>query len=232
MRIKKVCRLFKRGSVCVTGMRGSGKDMLTANVIARRKADYVSNVDYKIKKGFYQEFDYDKINLNGNTYDDLLHKRVKPYSYPYINGSDIYLSDTGVYFPSQYCNELNKKYPSLPLFFALSRQLGDCNVHVNVQNLGRVWDKLREQSDIYIRCRYCLYLFGFVVQGITLYDKAQSCQDRVKPCRLQSPLFNKQSKTMIRMYRDNHFNTHGMVKIKFCFIVIGQNMILITLSLC
>lgn len=148
MRISKIVRMFKNGSVCVTGQRGTGKDMLTSNVVARRKTPYVGNIDYKCNKSMFQPFHYEFISLSGNTCHDLLSGNVKPYEFPYIDGSDIYLSDTGVYFPSQYCNELNKRYPSLPLFMALSRQLGTgCNVHVNVQNLGRVWDKIREQSD-------------------------------------------------------------------------------------
>ena len=216
MRIKKVVRMFRKGSVCVTGQRGTGKDMLIANVVCRRNEPYVSNIDYKSKKAQYQPFCYDFISLNGNTHNDLLTGTIKPYEFPYISGSDIYLSDIGVYFPSQYCNDLNKRYPSLPLFMALSRQLGDgCSVHLNVQNLGRAWDKIREQSDQYIMCRYCFVIFGFVFQGITIYDKADSCQARIKPCRLQSPLFNKTSKTMIRMYRDNFYNAHGTVKNKF-----------------
>lgn len=215
MSIKKIIRLYNRGSVCVTGERGSGKDMLQANVIFRRKKPYVSNINYRCQDSFYQDFDYENINLSGNTYKDILNCDVDYYEYPYIMGSDIYISDIGVYFPSQYCNELNKAYPSLPLFFALSRQLGRCNVHLNVQNLGRAWDKIREQSDTYIRCRYCHVFFGLVFQGITLYDKAQSCQDRVKPFKMSKPLINRESKTMISLYRDSFFNTHGMVKNMF-----------------
>lgn len=212
MRLIKVVKMFAKGSVCVTGQRGTGKDMLTANVIARRKCPYVANVDYCSDKSLYQEFDYECISLSGNTYHNLLTGDIVPYEFPYLNGSDIYLSDIGVYFPSQYCNELNKRYPSLPLFMALSRQLGDCNVHLNVQNLGRAWDKIREQSDQYITCRYCYVVFGFVLQGITIYDRADSCQSRIKPCRVPSPLFNRTSKTMIRLHKDNFYNSHGSVK--------------------
>ena len=45
MRFKRIIRYFKRGNVCVTGLRGTGKDLLMGNVIARRKKNYVSNLN-------------------------------------------------------------------------------------------------------------------------------------------------------------------------------------------
>lgn len=39
----------------------------------------------------------------------------------------------------------------MPIFYALSRHLYNNNIHVNVQNLGRLWLKLREQADSFIR---------------------------------------------------------------------------------
>ena len=217
MRFSKIVKLFKRGSVCVTGLRGCGKDVLFGNVIARRSDEpYVSNLDY----GFdYYKWDYNNINLSGNTYDNLLHGNIKIYEYPYPIGSDIYLSDCGIYFPSQYCSELNKKYPSMPMYMALSRQISHNNVHINVQNLNRAWDKIREQSDIYIMCNWCLVIFGFVLQSVTLYDKYESCVNRVKPCRVTRPLlcFDKTALSQIDIYLDNFYNQHGSVKKKLLF---------------
>ena len=46
---RKILTLFKKGNVSICGLRGTGKDMLTANVIARRKRPYISNIDYNIK---------------------------------------------------------------------------------------------------------------------------------------------------------------------------------------
>jgi hypothetical protein len=62
MRFKKIIRMFEDGNVCVTGLRGRGKDMLMSNVVVRRKKPYVSNVDYKGKKARFKRFyplDYD-----------------------------------------------------------------------------------------------------------------------------------------------------------------------------
>lgn len=70
---------------------------------------------------------------------------MKAYEYPYPDGTDIYIADAGIYFPSQFCNELNRDYKYFPTFMALTRHLGEANVHFNVQNLNRVWDKIRSK---------------------------------------------------------------------------------------
>ena len=216
MNFKKIVRLFEDGNVCVTGLRGTGKDLLTANVVVRRNKPYVSNMDYG---GYYAPLDIQKINLGENTYREFISGKLKHYEFPYARGSDIYISDVGIYFPSQYCNELNKEFKYLPGYMALSRQVSHNNFHINVQNLNRAWDKIREQSDIYIRCRRCIYIpiVNWVLQFITIYDKYDSCVNRVAPCRVSSPLFNKQGKAQVDTYRDNFYNTHGSVKNRILF---------------
>ena len=195
--------------------------MLMSNVVVRRKAPYISNLDYtglkanrKTGELLYQELDFKKLNMGENTYKDLLENNIKYYKFPYVSGSDVYISDAGIYFPSQYCNELNRDYKHLPTYFALSRQVSHNNVHVNVQNLNRCWDKIREQSDIYIRCRKCICIFGkLVIQWITLYDKYQSCLDRVEPARISIPLIaSREVKQQAELYLDKYHNTYGSVK--------------------
>lgn len=91
-----VKRLFKRGNVCVTGLRGTGKDLIFGNVIhSRKKEPYVSNLDYG---GKYNEFFYQDVDLGGNTYDTMLSGPLF-YEYPFDPGTDIYISDVGCYFP-------------------------------------------------------------------------------------------------------------------------------------
>lgn len=171
MRFRRIIRYFKRGNVSVCGLRGRGKDMLMANVVVRRRKPYVSNVDYG---GEFIRFDPNLINLSGNTYKSFLSGNVVPYCFPYEDGTDFYISDVGVYFPSQYCSELNKQFPHIPAFMALTRHLGDCNFHYNVQNLNRCWDKIREMSDIYIMCRRCIVILGLVFQTVRIYEKYDS----------------------------------------------------------
>lgn len=211
MLIRSVIKLFESGNVCVTGLRGTGKDVLFGNVISRRNAPYVSNIDYG---GYYTKVNLKDITLSDNKFTNFIEGDLHEYVYPYARGSDVYISDVGVYMPSQFCNELNKLYQGLSSYQALSRQVSRNNFHINVQNLNRAWDKIREQSDIYIRCRRCFVLFKgkLVIQAITTYDKYQSCLDRVKPCRIRVPMLNKEAQTNARIYRDNFFNQHGEVR--------------------
>lgn len=210
--MKKIIKLFNDGNVCVVGMRGTGKDVLFGNVINRKKQLYVSNLNYDMGMR-YIPYDYNLIKIN-NTYKNLNDGNINAYVWELPPGTDIYLSDVGVYFPSQYCNELNKLYSDMPIYQALSRQLARNNFHVNCQNLNRVWDKIREQSDTYIMCNWCKVLFGkIVIQKITIYDKYSSCVERVKPCRISVPLLaDKITKQTARQYLDNWVNTHGSVK--------------------
>lgn len=213
MRFNKIVRMFKDGNVCVCGLRGSGKDVLTGNVIARRNVPYVSNLNYTDGKNF-QELDFDKIDVGKNTWRNLIKGNPRYYKFPYEPGSDIYISDVGIYMPSQYCSELNKEFPHLPTYMALSRQVSHNNFHINVQSLNRAWDKIREQSDQYIRCRWCKVLFGkIVLQKITIYDKYQSAVDRVQPCRIRMPFLGKaEVKQQAELYLDKFYNTYGSVK--------------------
>lgn len=217
MRFKIIIKLFESGNVCVTGLRGTGKDVLCGNVIARRKKDYVSNLDYTNGHHFHL-LEYSALDMGKNDYKNLLNGDIHYYAYPYPQGSDVYISDAGIYFPSQYCNELNRDYKYFPTYFALSRQVSHNNMHINVQNLNRCWDKIREQSDIYIRCRRCIVIFGFVLQWITIYDKYQSCLDRVEPCRISVPLMaSREVKQNAQIYLDKFRNTYGSIKTRILF---------------
>lgn len=216
MRFKKIVKLFKKGNVSVSGLRGTGKDVLFGNVIARRRKEaYISNLNYG---GAHFPFDISKLNLGGNTWKNFLVGNVSNYVFPYPSGSDVYISDAGVYFPAQHVTELNKSYDSLVAYQALSRQVSHNNVHFNAQNLNRVWDKIREQSDIYINCEGCwvsprLPLLGSIVfQRVTLYEKYESCVSRVRPCRIRVPLFNKVAKMNARIRIDEFNNQHGKVR--------------------
>lgn len=222
MNLKKLdSKFFARGNVCVDGLRGRGKDMLMANIVFRRNEPYIANIDYKCrtktKRGnVHIPLDLSALDVKNN-YKNLNIDSIVPYDYPYPEHCDIWISDSQVYFPSQYNGELNKMFPNLPNFFALSRQLGNANIHVNVQNLNRVWDKIREQSDFYIKCRSCRVIGSIVVQKITVYDKAQSCIDRVEPFRkLKPPFFAKQEvKAQYRVKNEELFRkfkeTYGSV---------------------
>lgn len=210
MNMKKILKLFRAGNVCVCGLRGRGKDMLFSNVVVRRGLPYVSNTDYG---GDYIPFDAMRYDCGGNTYENFLSGDLYHYEYPHEDGTDIYVSDAGVYFPAQHCKELNKRYGFISTFVALTRQLGCCNMHFNVQNLNRVWDKIREQSDIYIMCNWCKVLFGsLVIERVTVYENYESAVNRVPPYRKPRVRMNAERRFSLQMDRHKYRVQHGDIK--------------------
>lgn len=202
-------------NVMIDGERGTGKDMLFSNVIARRRAPYyISPVDYKITNKIFKKR-WIKLDLNKlithNGYKNFITGNFVYYFYPYKDNVDIYLPDCGVYFPAQYCNELNRDYKDIPTFIALSRHLGECNIHCNTQSLNRVWDKLREQSSTYIHCLSCKVVFGYVFQRIRIYERYDSALQRIAPFRAPfSP--NKETRALYNAQRVAYQNQHGFIK--------------------
>lgn len=215
--VRFLIKKFEKGNVMVTGEKGSGKDVMFGNVIARIKRPYISNCDFT-KDDRYIPIDFSKLTVGYNDYRNFIAGTVKYYEYPYPDGYHIWISDAGNYLPSHYCSQLDKAYPYLPTLFSLIRQLGDCQIHTNSQAFERVWNKLREQgSDCFIRCDKCTVLFGkIVIASYYLYDKAESCQARVKPCRISMPLFaNREQRLQIKMYLDKFYNQYGTVQKRF-----------------
>ena len=210
--MKKIIKLFEEGNVSVCGLRGKGKDMLFANVVMRRDIPYISNTDYG---GKFIPLDFDKLNCQ-NTWKNFLTGKLNHYEYPYEDGVDIYHGDGGVYLPSQYQAELCKEYGHVPIYMAISRHLGDCNFHYNVQNLNRMWDKVREQSDTYIRCVGCKVLFGkLVIQKVIIYEDYDSAVKRVPPFRLKRPWFNPDRIQTWDIQKQNYQIAHGKVEPRF-----------------
>lgn len=215
MRFKNVIKLFNSGNVCVVGMKGRGKDLLFGNVIARKKKPYVSNLDYS-KNKLFNKFDSSLFDVK-NDWKNLNKGIIYKYVFPFPDKTDVYISDVNLYYPSYDVFDLNKVYKGFINFMALSRQLGNSCVHINSQNLNRAWDKLREQSDIFILCKRCLYIpiLNIVIQRIYIYDKMESCINRVKPCKVHVPRgASKVDKQNIQAVLDNFHNTYGDIKNK------------------
>lgn len=219
MNFSRILHLFESGNVCVCGERGAGKDMLFANVIARRNLEYISNCEYPKKYGLpikFNPLDFSKLDCGGNTYDNFMKGTILPYDYPYPLGVDVYITDVGVYMPSQFCSELNRSYKHVPTFMALSRHLAECNVHINVQNLNRAWDKLREQSRTYITCLKCFPLklgkLQLVIQKVRIYERAESCVNNVPVLRLPWYIRFSKDRMLSRLYKLNYEVQHGRIE--------------------
>ena len=207
--MRKIIKLFEKGNVSVCGLMGSGKDVLFGNVIARRRKPYISNTDYG---GDRIVFDPNMLNFQ-NTWRNFMEGRIKHFVYPYADGIDFYVSDLALYAPSQYQADLCKDYPYFPFSMALVRQVCGGWFHFNVQNLNRAWDKIREQSDTYIRCIWCKFFFGcIVVQKVILYEKYESALNRVPPFRLRKPLINPTRLQLWEIQKLNYEISYGSVE--------------------
>lgn len=212
MTIKKVSKIFARHSVGVFGEKGSGKDLLFGNVIARRKLPYVSNTNYG---GKFSPLKLEDIQCGGNTYRNFLTGKLNQFVCPYVDKTDVYLADAGIYFPSQYCNELNRDHKEVTVYEAISRHLNRGAIHYNTQFLGRVWDKIREQCSRYIMCVWSVYICGIVIQKIRIYEKYDSAANKVLPWRVRLPLFaNRSMKLSYDLASQSYHNTHGFIKEK------------------
>lgn len=188
---------FKNVNVIVVGKKGTGKDLLFNKVINKRKSFYYANIPYNNKWGF-QIITPKDISIEPNTYEQFLENQLTKVERKYYENKDIYLSDGGIILPSYMDSTLYKKYKSLPVYYALSRHLYNSNIHVNVQNLGRVWKALREQADFYCVCKKTYKLpFLFITKVIT-YDKYQSVENGLLP--MKNSLFNKEQRALYQQY--------------------------------
>ena len=188
---------FKAGNVIVFGQKGKGKDLIFQKVIRLRRKKYFSNMNYGYN---YNHINLVELELGNNTYENFIAGNVeKIEKNEQLEGADIYISDAGIYLPAQYHYLLDKKYKSLPVFYALSRHLYNNNVHVNVQALNRVWDKLREQADSYFKALCTFKFCGLLFTKVRYYETYQTASENRAPMRRR--LLNKYSKGLADEYQ-------------------------------
>jgi hypothetical protein len=133
---------------------------------------YLSNIDY----GYgVRQIDLTELKLKDEktgkliTYDDVLTGRVKKMliiKNVDFEGLDLYISDAQIGLPNTEHNSLDKMFPWLPVFIALSGQLYNMNIVVNTQEYIRLWTKLRGQQDAYFRALKTVPLNKSKVQKI------------------------------------------------------------------
>lgn len=208
----RVKSAFENGNVIVTGRKGYGKDILFNAVINWRKKDYHSNLNYG---GNYHAFDIKDLELTPNTYHNFINGNIeKVNKNQAFEKADIYISDGGVYLPSQADYLLHKTYPSLPITYALNRHLYDNGIHVNAQRIERIWKALREQADYFILMRKRpLKLPFFMVLFTTEYDRYESAKRELQP--MNNTLFNKYSKAEKDLFRANNgFVKNGLLIVR------------------
>lgn len=206
---KFLIKTFESGSVIVTGHKRRGKDMLFSYIVNRRKKPCLSNMKYSEETTIV---DVQDLNLGPNDYRHFIEGDIKKIKkQKEWEGQDYYLGDGGIYLPSQHQSDLVKIYPTLPLFYAISKQLYDMNIHVNVQNLNRLWDKLREHGDYYIECRGCKKIIGRIFRlKCTYYDKYESALQRLEPFKVDRRILrkDKQQQALKRQFQ----STNGTIR--------------------
>lgn len=190
---------IKEDSLIICGRKGKGKSKVMSKMTALdKKTGYLSNIDFKHKG---QEIVKIKdINCGENTYEKFLEGEIVPFEkHESWEGKPVYIDDAGVYLPNYADSSLKKKYPSLPIAYALWRHLYNAPIHMNCQDVERPWKILKEQADGFILCRGTVRLpFGFHFVRCTYYSKLVSCKAELKP--LNPLLFNKYSKAEVQQY--------------------------------
>ena len=196
-------KYFELGNVIVFGKKRKGKDLLFNKVINARKRIYYANMPYN-RNGFNQ-LEMRELNIN-TTYNDFIEGNIKKCDSPLkYDNTDYYISDAGIYLPSQYDNILSKEYKTLPIIYALSSQVFKCNIHINTQALNRVWLKLREQADTYIKVKKTIKIFNLFITFYTIYDKYSSAEKDKYECEngfIKNAFIIQQKK---HIYYDTHY---------------------------
>lgn len=203
---------FSSGNALVYGKRRKGKDLLFQNVIARRHEDYFSNISYGYK---YNNISLSELSVAPNTYDNMINDDIRTsVKNLKLEGKDIYISDGAIYLPSQYHDKLIKKYPSMPIFYAVQGHLYNNRTHVNYNgSFNRLWDKLREQAEEFFLVLYSINLgFGFITV-VRYYELMASAESRILPFSRKMVLEGGDVRAQRKLYQA----THGMIKTLYTF---------------
>lgn len=186
---------FKHCNVIVAGKKGSGKDLLFQKIINKRKDYYYSNISYG---GNHKIVCLKDVAVKDNSYLTLVNDKVNKQPHYFKESKDIYISDIGNFLPSYMDSKLYQLFPSMPLFYSLSRHLYDNNVHCNTQNIERGWKALREQADFYVQVKRTYKLPFILITKYYTYDRYESARQNLLP--IKTRMINKYSKAQVDLY--------------------------------
>lgn len=194
--VKFLVKKFKSGNVLTCGAKGHGKDLVHQKIIEKRKKEnYYANIDYGYK---FNKITPKDISVSPNTFTNFITGDIIQVPRILCEKTDIYLSDGGVIFPSQYDTILHKTYKSFPIYYALSRQLDNINIHVNTQQNTRLWKAIREQADSFVYVRKTINIPFFLLTKCVWYEKFESCEKRLR--NIKKRFRNKYSKAEYDLY--------------------------------
>jgi len=211
-----LARWFTLGSVIVFGSKGRGKDLIFQKVINVRKKPHYAVMPYG---PLTTVLPLREFQAGDNTFHDVIEETIRKFKSNYKRYYDYYISDGGIYLPSQCDVELSKKYPSMPIAFALSRQWWDSAIHINAQNLERIWKKLREQADIYIKAvgRIKLPFLGILVCA-RYYENYDTAVKGQLPLRIPHKILKTLDKQEVKMMKEQYDATYGIIEQRYFFI--------------
>ena len=191
----RILKMFRSGNVLVAGHKGRGKDLLFQYVIAARERDgerHAANITYT-KKTHKRPISY--YSLSNNSRKNFISGDYETETHTFVEREDYYISDAGVALPAHAHNELEKRYPTLPIVYALSRHLGDFNIHANSQEFCRVWDKLREQADYFIYQEGAKVIGRYAFIRFVTYDNLSSAMAHRQPYTVRrTPILRRANK--------------------------------------
>lgn len=205
-KINIILTIFRSGNTLVAGHKGTGKDLLFNMVICKREKAgeiHAANIKYTDKTRVAHPKEY---CIEDISYEDFITGNYPIISKHFTAKEDYYISEAGLCLPSWQHSKLEKhRYiKQLPITMALSRQLGEFNIHANAQAFNRIWDKLREQADYYIWTERCKVKFGIVVQQLIIYSRAESALQHIQPYETRRNLLGlKNKEDLIRAVQHN-----------------------------
>lgn len=151
---------------------------------------------------------------------DIFQKKNKSFE-----GKMLIIPEAQIYFPASMYNVLVKKYPSFPIFVATSGHAYDMNIIINAQVMGHVWDKIRDQSDIYIRSissfpkkdtiikkyhDYIPFIRHKIFTTLIVYDKYESAEKQVLPF---NPKLGIKDRALIKSEKEKYRVENGSIKL-------------------
>lgn len=171
----------KKDSLIIYGKKGHGKTLLFSEMSRMdKRTGYLSTTDFKHKGQVI--INYDAVNVDPNKWDSVLNNEITQIEkHEDWEKHPVYLDDAGVFLPNFMDSELKKRYPSLPIAYAVWRHLYDAPIYINSQSVDRVYKLLREQADGYVNCRRTMRLFGLAIICCTYYDRINSAKEELSP---------------------------------------------------
>ena len=197
---------FEQANCLVFGIKGAGKDLIFNKAINSRNKNCYANIPYNKELCTVREIS--DFSVSPNTYINFLENDVKVVDKINKENCDFYISDGGIFLPSQFSQDLVKRYPSFPIYYALNRHLTNSNIHINTQYLGRVWDKLREQAGFYIKAVKTTRILGCLITSFIIYDSYTTASSQMRPYKVTGLITHSES----RANKEDFESKHGLVK--------------------